>query len=434
LIGRQADTPNDALTFSGPVFHQAANWMVVIAEKDVLPCVELAIRFMSVGDTAVVWSHSKFAYGASQRKYCSNDNHDAAITSLPPHSHVCYQVTIHSIVSDRDRAAPEFAIQAALAKKQIANDIYANELWNNKNKDGLASTKSRTMHLYNRALLYCDQIFSLVGDEADEHSSVDEDEYDKSTLRLQAMTAYIDCLNNMTAVHLRTKDYKQAKATSIRVLLKDSNNAKALVRVAKASLHDPASDYEEVKEAILAAQDVLDKSLVASQGNDSNSSELRALQKDLQAVRAEFQQQKRDYKKKTRDFMSKMSLGLQKPDSDDNAANVDNISEADEGGEARADAQNTDADADDDRAHVDTLDTDADSEDDLNVSLDKLKELKDSIANESPSPFSLPSWKSQMVQSVLQVMLPIAVFWLIRYFQSATKDEPSSWEAGADEL
>ncbi|GKY93846.1 peptidyl-prolyl cis-trans isomerase fkbp8 [Mayamaea pseudoterrestris] len=412
FVGRLADSLLEASAFDGPIFHQAQDWLVVVAEKDVSPCLELAVRFMSVGEMALVWSRSKFAYGASQRQHGD--------FVLPPHANVCYQVFVQSVVASDEREAPAFAYQAAMAKKLIANDVYANEVWSTASVDGLASTKSRCLYLYSRALTYCDQILSRAGNSQegeDDDTDMNEDDMDESTLALRqkAIVAYTDCLNNMTAVHLRTKDYKQAKATAIRVLSKAPNNAKALVRVAKASLHDPASDFVEVEAAIDAAHEVLTDGTSASADGEQD-----LLRKDLQSVRVELERKKREYKQKSKAMASKMSKALRNgavagDSNSGDGVNRDSI---------KLEQTTENFDTQDENAATEEADSN-----DLDATLDRLKELKDSIIANENLVYDVPNWKLQLRQTVLQVLLPIAVYWLIRYFQRTSASSTSSESA-----
>lgn len=64
FVARIAD---DRLSTGGPIIQEAKDWFIVVGDGDVLPALELAIRFMDSGSTACVWSHSKFAYSSGTR-------------------------------------------------------------------------------------------------------------------------------------------------------------------------------------------------------------------------------------------------------------------------------------------------------------------------------------------------------------------------------
>eukprot|EP00980_Cylindrotheca_fusiformis_P015808 scaffold4617_cov106-Cylindrotheca_fusiformis.AAC.9 len=64
FVGRLAENQTET---DGPIIQEAKGWFVVIGEGDVLPALEMAIRFMDSGSTAVVWSNAKYAFSAGTR-------------------------------------------------------------------------------------------------------------------------------------------------------------------------------------------------------------------------------------------------------------------------------------------------------------------------------------------------------------------------------
>jgi FKBP-type peptidyl-prolyl cis-trans isomerase len=264
FVGRLAPTLEDS---DGPIFQEAKDWLIVIGEKNVLPALEMGVRFMKLGETAVVWSHSKYAYGPSGRVHGDYN--------LPADSDVRYQITVKSILSEEKRSEPETLIQLGLAKKEIGNDAYANE-WS----DGMG--KDRIKLLYQRAVK--DMEFIV---QSSEHSE---------EIRDQATTVMLDCLNNIAAVQMRAKEFHAAKATAVQVLSYDPDNFKGLMRAAKAALLDPASSYEEVDAAIRAAAE-----------------KSGANQTDVQRLRADFKRRKQDYDQKSKAMFSKLGKTDAKP-------------------------------------------------------------------------------------------------------------------------
>ena len=51
----------------GPIVQEVKDWFIVVGDGDVLPALELAIRFMDSGSTARIWSHSKYAFSSGTR-------------------------------------------------------------------------------------------------------------------------------------------------------------------------------------------------------------------------------------------------------------------------------------------------------------------------------------------------------------------------------
>ena len=245
-----------------PIFHSAHDWMVVVGEKDVVPALELAIRFMNVGETALVWSHAKYAYGLSSRGHGDY--------TLPPHSNVKYRVTLKSIIDDKQRDEPGFLIKYSAAKKDIGNDVFANE-WDQH------QGKAKAIQLYSKGASNLQLLLQRAGEIQDRD------------LAQQASSLMVDCLNNIVVVHLRAKEYHAAKQAAVKVLTVDPGNPKALLRAAKAALLDPASSYEEVKAALDAAAE--------AEGTDD---------KELAKLRYQFQQQQKEYRKRSKAFAAKM--------------------------------------------------------------------------------------------------------------------------------
>ncbi|GAX12579.1 hypothetical protein FisN_13Lh035 [Fistulifera solaris] len=251
----------DRTVLDGPLCQEAKDWLIVIGEKDVLPAVEMGVRFMSVGETALVWSHAKFAHGPGQRKHGDYE--------LPPNSNVLYQITVRAILKPSATTADEIAI--ALSKKNIGNDIFANE-WN---PYGISRAKQQ----YKRAGELMEHLLQ---------TGTWEDDEDDRFLQQKAREIMLDSFNNLAALHLRNKDYKLAKEASVKVLERDPENFKALIRAAKAALLDPASEFEEVEAALAAAA-----------SRSEHASDL-----DLQKLKEEFVRRKRAYKKKSKAMFS----------------------------------------------------------------------------------------------------------------------------------
>ena len=306
-MGRQADSPTES---NGPIFHKSEDWWIVVGDKDVVPSLEMGIRFAHVGETVAVWSHSKFAYGPSTRHYGIKDsNNDTTSSSssffeLPPDSNVRYEVTVKQLASSQERTdnSWHWILTTAESKKNIGNDAYAHE-WSN------GQGKTRIKYIYEKAakelVLLVDQPqeegdadakpdedkteTDETCDSANEKDTIKDDEDNKALLREKARVMLVDCLNNIVAVHLRAKEYHAAKEAAVKVLQRDPSNFKGLIRAAKAALLDPASSYEEVNAAIKAA---------AEKATGVQES-------DLVALRLDFQRRKLAYEKRSKQMYSK---------------------------------------------------------------------------------------------------------------------------------
>ena len=298
FIGREAASTQDC---NGPIFHKAVDWWIVVGDKDVVPSLEMGIRFAHVGETVAVWSKSKYAYGLGTRRYQPNGDGEvvgsiegAASSSsspyeLPPESNVRYEVTVKRLASSEERTenSLEWMIATAESKKTIGNDAYANE-WSS----GLG--KTRIKYIYEKAVKELELIVDQEEEQDEEDKenatiNTDGNNNNRALLRLKAKSLLVDCLNNIAAVHLRAKEYHAAKEAAVKVLQRDANNFKGLIRAAKAALLDPASSYEEVNAAIQAAAEKA----------------IGVQEMDLAKLRADFQRRKQAYEQKSKSMYAK---------------------------------------------------------------------------------------------------------------------------------
>jgi len=291
FTGRRATDRDDT---KGSIFQEANNWLIVIGDKDVTPALELAVRFMEEGETGLVFSMSKFAYGATERvggiKYT---------TTLPAHSDICYEVKVKKLIKSQV-FSPEFQIEIALSKKIIANDCYQFE-WSNGNG------KQKAITMYRKA---ADVMINLLAEE--ENNAQQQQNDNTKDYQKKANEVAIDCINNISAVYLKSKEYKKAKDAATEVILRDSNNFKALLRAARAALYDPTGTFEESEAALAAAKNVC----------------LDIDNKDLRKMKLELENKKKQYKKKRKELFSKMSSGfkVKKEIKDEKAAQEKEIS------------------------------------------------------------------------------------------------------------
>lgn len=237
----------------GPIFQVVKDWLIVVGDKDVMPAVEMGVRYMHEGETAVIWSHSKYALGPLTR---SHDGYD-----MPPDSHVRVEITVKSIeTSDED---PHYAMRICHSKKEIGNDVFLNE-WSK------GAGKHRALYLYQKAAKGLE--LYLQNPEARKE---------------EAARLLVDCLNNVAAVYIKAKEYHTAKEACVKVLELEPSNYKALIRAAKAALLDTASSFEEVEAAIHAASQVADGSA-----------------SDVKRLKTDFLRRKKEYDEKTKSMFS----------------------------------------------------------------------------------------------------------------------------------
>jgi hypothetical protein len=264
------------------IFQQAKSWLIIVGDGDVLPALEMGIRFMQTGQTALIWCHSKYAMGPGTRTYAVDGklNSTTSIT-VPPRSAVAYKVKVIQKVMDTSRLNPYFTLQKAETKKKIANDVYQHE-WcpppTSLDDPDCQQAMARSIRLYTKAAKEMEALL-----DGTYFQQVEQDH----PQRKQCEKILLDSLNNIVAVYLRQKEYGKAKQSAVNVLSVDSGNLKALLRAAKAALLDPASSYEEVEAALKAADDEI---------TYKNPQE----ENDLKKLKALFKRQKEQYKERTK--------------------------------------------------------------------------------------------------------------------------------------
>ena len=366
-----------------PIFHSVENYYCCIGDQDVIPALEMGLRFMNVHSTiipssntnnmnenddieknnnnmedknidssdlhnnnsvtlsdtiqpplavALIYSHSKYAYGLSSRTYTyTTSSTTSAITdrpiatttyTLPPLSNVIYKVTLKHIlpsVTASNTNDPKVLLQLYQCKKLLANDIYQNDIQmtpkKKKNGNGNGSTTNddttiadeskhdnstnNTYHLHRAIRIYQRTVEQLENfmielqqqQQLQLQSSLQNDATTLSYIT-EARQLQLDCLNNISAVYMKCHYYHKAKEACVQTLLKDSNNSKALFRAAKAALYDPASSYDEVQATLRAVQDLVRTTSDTTNTNNNT----RTLQRDLELLQKEYHQHEMKYK------------------------------------------------------------------------------------------------------------------------------------------
>jgi len=274
FVGRVA---KDKTVTDGPIFQEVKGWLITVGDGDVLPCLEMAARFLETGQTGRVWAHSKFAFGNGTRSYTVGDQ----TQQLPPNTSVMFEIKVTMIVMDTSRLNPYFTIQKANTRKLIANDIYQQE-WcaapKSPEDPSCEMAMNRAIRLYTKAAKDMETLL-----QGTYFSQVEKDHPQRG----QSKQLMMDCLNNIVAVHLRQRQYHTAKQASVEVLKQDPKNIKALLRAAKSALLDPASTLEEVEAALKAAEEEI---------TYKNPQQ----EKELKQIKAQFKKKRHEYKEQSK--------------------------------------------------------------------------------------------------------------------------------------
>lgn len=230
---------------------------------------ELAIRFLSIGDCALLRCHSKYAHPNGRKNSCEEGK------DLPSGTDVFYRIHVRSIISLGDAQSISFRLKLAKQLKMIGNDNYKYE-WLGQN-GGFGKMKS--LKAYDDA---SQELISVMKDLEEEN--IDNGKSEEMKKDVSSLLG--DCYNNIAAVHLRDKNYAKAKDFAGQAIQMDPKNIKAFCRAAKASMLSGA--FEECKMALEAAME-LDKS-----------------DKVVQNLEIEFQRRIKAYNKKEKQMYTKM--------------------------------------------------------------------------------------------------------------------------------
>jgi hypothetical protein len=196
-----------------------------------------------------------------------------------------YRVTVTQKVMDTSRLNPYFTIQKALTKKKIANDIFQNEfchLPDTSEEVDYSHAMKRAIRLYTNSANLMENLL-----QGTYFQNVEKDHPQRNECR----TILVDSLNNITAVYLRQKEYHEAKLSAVQVLTVDPNNIKALLRAAKSSLLDPASDFEEASAATKAAESAIAN---CSKNKSINEKELKRLKTELKTKQLNYKEKNKE--------------------------------------------------------------------------------------------------------------------------------------------
>ena len=267
-------------------FVEKRGCLVALGDGDVMPGLEMAARFLSSGHRAIVKCRSKYAYGAGGRR-SANASSNSNATDLPPNSDVVFDMCVRSITpSSQMLRDQELRIQLAVSKKRLGNECYQYE-WGDHELGDHGMGKPRALKLYGKAR---DLMMDLLGDiqmRQEESNGTAAGELAEQ----RATSVLIDCLNNISAVHLKAKSYGKAKESAATVLQYDPNNIKALCRAARAAIFDPNGTLEECEMAIAVAEEI-----------DGENA-------DVKRLRGELDRRKKQHKKREKAMYSKMMAG-----------------------------------------------------------------------------------------------------------------------------
>ena len=271
-------------------FVEKRGCLIALGDGDVIPGLEMAARFLSIGQRAIVKCRSKYAYGAGGRRAAAAaaaaadtaSNSTTGVTKdLPPNSDVVLDVCVRDIIPSRRLLEDDdLKIQLASSKKQLGNECYQYE-W-----DDHGMGKGRALKLYGKAR---DSMMDLLSEI--ETRQEKDDAVELTGAKQKAASILIDCLNNISAVHLKAKAYGKAKESAATVLQYDPNNIKALCRAARAAIFDPNGTFEECEMAIAAAEEI-----------DGENA-------DVKRLRVELDRRKKQHKKREKAMYSKMMAG-----------------------------------------------------------------------------------------------------------------------------
>uniref|UniRef100_A0A7S2REJ1 peptidylprolyl isomerase n=1 Tax=Rhizochromulina marina TaxID=1034831 RepID=A0A7S2REJ1_9STRA len=222
---------------------------VRLGDGDVVPGVELALRYLGPGDRARVCCAHRFAFGLSGRP--AKHEGERAIAAEQDVDFIVAVSTVDPNTPVAGMALDE-RLREADCKRQSGNIFFLYEDW------------ARATRCYAAAL------------KALEGAENEEDAAEPDTAG-HIHSLLVDCGNNLALAHLRLDDPKKAEDACIAVLSLDPANVKALYRAGVAT--KLMGRYDEARLA-------LDRALELDPSNKAVVKELR----NLQAKRLEYRQ------------------------------------------------------------------------------------------------------------------------------------------------
>ncbi|XP_046856847.1 peptidyl-prolyl cis-trans isomerase FKBP8-like isoform X2 [Xenia sp. Carnegie-2017] len=186
----------------------------IVGDGDVITAFDLCIPTMSVKEVCELKVEPRFAYGSLGRE-------DDEEGDIPPDSVVTYNLELLSVANGPDvsNLTDEQRIDIGDQKRERGNDLYRREEF------------SLAVYSYNRALKYLGSSNS------------------KDIVELR-----IKCWNNISACHLKAKEYMAARNTCDLVLGVDPDNVKALFR--KGKVLRLQGEYEDSFKILKKANDL----------------------------------------------------------------------------------------------------------------------------------------------------------------------------------
>jgi tetratricopeptide (TPR) repeat protein len=225
-------------------FESCENQRVQIGESDVIPGLELPLRQSRVNDHFLVRCNSRFAYASRGRPEIVSDTNKPDNTStkaIPPDTDLEFEITILAFQDINNIGMPDPKPEddpTLITKINVYQDIALRKEMGNRwfhYQDYLNAAGT-----YSKGAKKGDDYFGSLGP--------DEADIVNNTRDKDIWTAYLSCLNNLSACHISNQEYLKAKEVCIKVLTMDPNNIKALLRAARASLG--LSSFEESQKCL----------------------------------------------------------------------------------------------------------------------------------------------------------------------------------------
>ena len=276
------DHTNNKSMSNSQIFTKVQNCFVTLGDGDVIPALEMAIRFLPVNAYGIVRAHPKFAYGLTGYKCNYRDgNENQNYHDHPPNSAAEFHIIVKSCISSGSETflKADFVVKRGNSKKIMGNDIFKYE-----------QNYLRALKLYQSSAQLMVSFVQALRDEENTSLIFEDISMNKEQIEAEARGIIVDCLNNTSLVHYKNGDFGKSKEIAASVITDwDPNNAKALFRAAKAAMMDPNSTYDEAKAAIDVAMQIM--------GEDA---------KEIKRLMIEWKQKYREHRKKEKNMFSKM--------------------------------------------------------------------------------------------------------------------------------